>query len=533
MIMKTPRISVLMPAYNSEKYIAAAIESILNQTFTDFEFIIINDGSTDDTAKIVDEYAKRDNRIKFVNNSKNKGLIGVLNEGLNLARGEYIARMDSDDISLPTRFERQIAYMELHPKCGVLGTWFQMFGNATNIVRHPKRINLLNLLRDQHVGHPTVMIRKSVIDKYGFRYDPDYKHAEDFELWSRMVMITEIHNLPEILLRYRWADTNISVVHSQTQQDVAKRVKQNILDKLSVDTDIQREIMHIHKRDIARRPIRKINIDDTQLLSVLRDLGTFSYMPNSGNMGDMLIASATMNWFDANKLKYVRTAPNEYPKNFVYGGGGAWIKNYTAGMKPVLGIMQHAERVVILPSSFNDVPELVKTLDERFVVFCREKKSYDYLTAQKTGAKILLDHDMALRMTRIPKSPKILWRHLKRTWRLWHEKMTLPKTVHLFRADSESLNIHKTDFDLSDAFKWFGPYTTRETIDFAARTMLKFVQHFDTIHTDRLHVAIAGILTRKNVFMYDNSYGKLSAVYEHSLEQIPDVYFETKENIKG
>ena len=162
MIMTSPRISVLMPAYNSEQYVAESIESILNQTFTDFEFIIINDGSTDNTAKIIDEYAKRDERIKFVNNSKNKGLIGVLNEGLNLARGEYIARMDSDDISLPTRFERQIAYMELHPKCGVLGTWFQMFGNASNIVRHPKRINLLNLLRDQHVGHPTVMIRKSV-----------------------------------------------------------------------------------------------------------------------------------------------------------------------------------------------------------------------------------------------------------------------------------------------------------------------------------------------------------------------------------
>ena len=241
--MKTPRISVLMPAYNSEQYVAEAIESILNQTFADFEFIIINDGSKDNTAKIIQEYAKKDARIKFVNHTKNKGLIGVLNEGLDLARGEYIARMDSDDISLSMRFEKQVAYMDAHPECGVLGTWFQTFGNATNTVRHPERIRLLNILADQHVGHPTVMMRKSVLDKYGFRYDPNYKHAEDFELLSRMVMVTEIHNLPEILLRYRWAGTNISVIHSATQQNVTQRVKQNILNKLTDDTTTQQYIL--------------------------------------------------------------------------------------------------------------------------------------------------------------------------------------------------------------------------------------------------------------------------------------------------
>lgn len=241
--MKTPRISVLMPAYNSEQYVAEAIESILNQTFADFEFIIINDGSTDNTAKIIDEYAQRDKRIKFVNNKKNKGLIGVLNEGLDLATGEYIARMDSDDISLPMRFEKQIEYMDAHPECGVLGTWFQMFGNATSIVRHPKHIGLLNILSDEHVGHPTVMLRKSVIDKYGFRYDPNYKHAEDFELWSRMVMVTEIHNLPEILLNYRWADANISVVHANEQQETAMRIKQNVLNKLTDNAVLQKQII--------------------------------------------------------------------------------------------------------------------------------------------------------------------------------------------------------------------------------------------------------------------------------------------------
>ena len=241
---KSPRISVVMPAYNSEKYIAEAIESILNQTFTDFEFIILNDGSTDNTAKIIKEYAKKDKRIKLIDNKKNQGLVSILNQGLDLARGEYIARMDSDDISLPTRFEKQIKYMDTHPECGVLGTWFQCFCNSDAKVRHPERIKILNILHDQHVGHPTVMLRKSVMDKYGFYYDTNYKYAQDFELWSRMVYFTEIHNLPEILLHYRMADLSISVAHATEQQGFAKRVKQNILDKITDDPVKQQMILN-------------------------------------------------------------------------------------------------------------------------------------------------------------------------------------------------------------------------------------------------------------------------------------------------
>lgn len=250
--MKTPRISVLMPAYNSEMYIAESIESVLNQTYTDFELIIINDGSTDNTARIIRKYAKSDRRIKFINNTRNRGLIAVLNQGLGLCTGEYIARMDSDDISLPTRFARQIEYMDGHPECGVLGTWFEIFGKWTHVVRHPTRIKLLNFLGDEHVGHPTVMLRKSIIDKYGFRYDANYKHAEDFELWSRMVLVTEIHNIPQILLRYRWADGNISVVHAAEQQNATARVKQNILNKLSDDTTKQDIIVKCARGTLKR-----------------------------------------------------------------------------------------------------------------------------------------------------------------------------------------------------------------------------------------------------------------------------------------
>ena len=245
--MKTPRVSVVMPAYNSEKYIGEAIESILNQTFTDFELIVLNDSPDNkELESIVKKYANKDKRVKYVKNSKNIGIPKSRNKLLKLTKGEYIACMDSDDISLPERFEKQIEYMNAHPECGVLGTWFQLFGKDTTIVRHPKYIKILNLLHNQHVGNPTVMMRKSVIDKYDLKYDEDYNYCEDYELWSRMIFVTEIHNLPEILLKYRWHGTNVSIEHSKKQSDLTNTVKQNILNKLTTDKNEQQMVLRGH-----------------------------------------------------------------------------------------------------------------------------------------------------------------------------------------------------------------------------------------------------------------------------------------------
>ena len=196
---KKPRISVLMPAYNSAPYIAEAIESILNQTFSDFEFLIINDGSTDKTADIVAQYAKVDKRIKFIDNKKNQGLIAVLNQGLDLARGEYIARMDSDDISMPERFEKQILYMDANPDVGVVGTAGQNFGADNSVNISPAIVDAVELLRGVGFYHPSVMMRKSVIDKYNLRYDKNFYLVEDHELWTRLLNVTKLRNIPDVL----------------------------------------------------------------------------------------------------------------------------------------------------------------------------------------------------------------------------------------------------------------------------------------------------------------------------------------------
>lgn len=231
--MSNPRISVILPAYNATQYIEQAIESILNQTFADFELIILNDGSTDNTPEIIKRYADADKRIVFVDNKVNQGLIAVLNQGLDMARGEFIARMDSDDISLPQRFEKQVAYLEAHPDVGVLGTLIHGFGKFNMPGIQIPVVTALDLLKDSYVAHPSVMIRKSILDKYNLRYNPDYKHCEDLELWSRMIFLTKIHNIMEVLLMYRITGNNISTQNWEYQQNLSKQIRNGLRRRLA------------------------------------------------------------------------------------------------------------------------------------------------------------------------------------------------------------------------------------------------------------------------------------------------------------
>ncbi|GHU00933.1 hypothetical protein FACS1894186_2660 [Alphaproteobacteria bacterium] len=231
--MSQPKVSVLMPAYNAERYIAEATQSILDQTFTDFEFIIINDGSTDKTAEVIKSF--QDPRIVFIDNRNNAGLIAVLNQGFDMARGEYIARLDADDISLPTRFARQVEFMDKNPDVGLLGTRFLNFGACREeISTGDGEIGVLDLMvKDLPIGHPTVMLRKAVFDKYNLRYDPDYVACEDYELWSRVVRYTKMAVLPECLLKYRRHDSQVSILQREIQIKNTNRVKQSILSYLS------------------------------------------------------------------------------------------------------------------------------------------------------------------------------------------------------------------------------------------------------------------------------------------------------------
>ncbi len=228
-----PKISVIMPVYNGEKYLKEAIDSILAQTYADFEFIIIDDGSSDSSPEIVKSYA--DKRIRFYANEENMGVARTLNRGLDLATGEYIARMDADDISLPKRFEKQAKYLDKHPKVGVLGCGTESFGEGmiSNFSK-PKASSAeykANLFFNTCVAHPAVMIRKSAIKEN--RYEIEYNGLEDYVLWWRIAKDYKIYSLTEILLRYRKHKEQVTNIQVATNE-YCKKFKKFTAERIAV-----------------------------------------------------------------------------------------------------------------------------------------------------------------------------------------------------------------------------------------------------------------------------------------------------------
>lgn len=243
--MNSPKITVLMPVYNAEKYLNEATNSILNQSFTDFEFLIINDGSTDDSKRIIQSY--NDRRIRYVENEKNLGLIETLNKGFDLALGEYIARMDADDISLPNRLEEQVRFLESSPDIGIVGSQIKTIGDIDGYIRrrptNPDEIKCA-LLFDTPLAHPSVVIRKKVFADNGLKYDPDFKHAEDYELWTRAVDCTKAANIDKVLLYYRIHQKSVSHTYHEEQSCGAELVRTTQLKKIGITPTAEELILH-------------------------------------------------------------------------------------------------------------------------------------------------------------------------------------------------------------------------------------------------------------------------------------------------
>jgi glycosyltransferase involved in cell wall biosynthesis len=231
----TPRVTVLMPVYNAAAHLQQAIDSILNQTFADFEFLIINDGSTDSSDKIIRSYT--DARIVYVANEVNLKLIATLNKGIELARGEYIVRMDADDISLPPRIEKLLAFMDSTPNVGVCGSWFESFGGKSKVTKYQSESDAirLHMLHQCHLCHPSVILRKKVLLTNKLFYNKEYIHAEDYELWVRMGAYTKYANIPEVLLRYRQHEDSVSNKYSDIQLENLKKISKMAFRQLGID----------------------------------------------------------------------------------------------------------------------------------------------------------------------------------------------------------------------------------------------------------------------------------------------------------
>lgn len=239
--MSAPKVTVLMPVYNGERFLREAVESILNQTFSDFEFIIINDGSSDHSVEIITSY--NDSRINLVHNEKNLGLIATLNKGIDLAKGEYIARMDCDDVSLSERLEKQVSFLAAHPEVGVSGTWCKSIGEGkVKVFRYPdtKEEVRCSLLFDSPIAHPSVIMRRDAIVTYGLYYNSEYPHSEDYELWARASEFFELAVQKEILLFYRIHSAQVTKNYNEQQVLNAGRVRVSLLKRMGlVPSDLE------------------------------------------------------------------------------------------------------------------------------------------------------------------------------------------------------------------------------------------------------------------------------------------------------
>lgn len=223
--MVGPRITVLMPVFNAERFLREAIDSILAQSFKPFEFLIIDDGSTDQSAAIIASYT--DPRIRFVQNEKNLGITPTLNKGISLASCELIARMDADDISHPQRLQKQFGYMKRNPECALLSTWARVVSEDKKFIRlerYRSNFYYYNLTFECWMYHPTIMFRKSAVEQVGMYSMP---YSEDFDLFWKMSTRFVIANLPEALVDYRISPTSLNTVLRKTEYEIAN--EQNVL----------------------------------------------------------------------------------------------------------------------------------------------------------------------------------------------------------------------------------------------------------------------------------------------------------------
>lgn len=259
-----PLISVILPVYNGEKYLADAIESVLAQTFTEFELIVIDDGSTDSSNIILQRFQQEDRRIRLLTRV-NSGLAAALNEGISHARGAFIARMDCDDISLPQRFERQLDWLK-QTGADICGSWARYFGSADKrIVKHPQSDNAIKmaLLFGAPFVHPSV-IMKTVLAKK-LLYNEEWNKAEDYDLWERAACAGyNMTNIPEVLLLYRIHQEQASSIASIQQQLLTQKIQERywyfVSNSLGLNKNWIAEVLKI-RTPLAPRP----NMDSVDL----------------------------------------------------------------------------------------------------------------------------------------------------------------------------------------------------------------------------------------------------------------------------
>jgi len=250
-------VSVILPVYNNELYIRDAIQSVLDQTYNNIEVILLISAATNkESLEVMDSFT--DSRIRRIYREHGVNLPMALNIGIKESKGEYIARMDSDDICLPKRFEEQIKFLESHPDIGLCGTWFESFGHGkpfkNKLYTDPEDIKA-NLLFYSSFAHSSVMFRKEALDKSGLRYNESINCSEDYDLWSRCVEKFLMANIGKVLLRYRVHPQGATQVRRQETLDLSRKIRLELLRRIGLKPTAEEAYAHNSKRPENGEPI--------------------------------------------------------------------------------------------------------------------------------------------------------------------------------------------------------------------------------------------------------------------------------------
>lgn len=239
------RVTVLLPVYNGAEFLAETIDSVLNQTYTEFDFLIINDASTDNSEEIIQSYS--DQRINYLVNEKNLGSIGTPQKGMDIIQTEYIARIDQDDLWHPTKLKKQIGILDENPKIGICGTSLEYIGDKTGYRIFPLSNETLKVgfLFGCLMCHPSVLFRKSFLLETGIRYSPEFLLADDYKMWIDCLDYTLIYNIPEVLVSYRQHKSQICSVHAPEQLQVKNRLRLEMLKRIYPNPDSDEIDFHI------------------------------------------------------------------------------------------------------------------------------------------------------------------------------------------------------------------------------------------------------------------------------------------------
>ena len=228
----SPRVTVLMPVFNGGPFLREAIQSILDQNYQDFELLIFNDGSTDNSSVTINSFA--DKRITGYHYEKNIGYVSRLNYGISIAKGEYIARMDADDVSLPSRLKTQVEFMDAFSEVGICGTSIEIIdelglslGNGQRYIED--EMLRIKLLADACFAHPTVIIRKSILVTNNLWYNENFAPAEDYKLWFDVSLKSDLANLPEVLLKYRIHSQQITRRKREIQKKATDAIRKLVI----------------------------------------------------------------------------------------------------------------------------------------------------------------------------------------------------------------------------------------------------------------------------------------------------------------